>query len=640
MSDSELVVVVPQSFQAPILIERAGPSTRSSVRISELEIKCFRGIKSGQIRFRKLTVLIGANNSGKTTIVEALALLLGRDRLIRSLTEHDFYGSKPGISDRIEIIGTVTDFEPNDQAHHMDWFRQGRGVPKWIDAETGKLKPLQTIATDRLACQIAFAARFDQESLEVEGIRYFYDDHFMSDPFDEESGITSLPVSIIRDLGFFLVPASRTWDRLISFGSELFRRVVSYIGGKPAEAVLEERDRLRSPSRPLEDDPKLKELVEDVNSDIALLFGRPSQLKLRLTTTDSAGLLEAVVPHFAESSGVTIPSSRQGSGLISLQTLILLMRFGHLRVEKGEGFLMALEEPELHVGPALQRKLLHLLQALTTQTIITTHSPVVAAVPAPTQLVIIVNRDGQLQAKPLADAPVGREAPNWKRSLLFSDRGETVSAVMHSHILIPEGKTDVAWLQLLAKIADLTVDASSTTVLQHFTHEVGIVPTKDAAVVGVFEQIAAVHPSVAVLVDGDTAGNQYKAQLIALNHPPRSIIQWPAGWAIEDAVGWIAEADQAILSNQELGGAGIPNTPAQLVTELKNGTLKTDGIAHSIIADAFSTSVPCMRRVRHILALITSLSAGRSVATENATVATSAAGKTKIWTFNNACPGI
>jgi putative ATP-dependent endonuclease of the OLD family len=157
---------------------------------------------------------------------------------------------------------------------------------------------------------------------------------------------------------------------MISFGSELFRRVVSYVGGKPAEAVLEERDRLRSPSRPLEDDPKLKDLIDDVNSDIATLFGRPSQLKLRLTTTDSDGLLEVVVPHFAESSGVTIPSRRQGNGLISLQTLILLMRFGRLRVEKGEGFLMALEEPELHVAPPLQRKLLHLLQALTTQIII------------------------------------------------------------------------------------------------------------------------------------------------------------------------------------------------------------------------------------------------------------------------------
>jgi hypothetical protein len=43
-------------------------------------------------------MLRGGNNSGKSTVVEALTLLFGRDRLIRDLTEHDFYGSDPGES--------------------------------------------------------------------------------------------------------------------------------------------------------------------------------------------------------------------------------------------------------------------------------------------------------------------------------------------------------------------------------------------------------------------------------------------------------------------------------------------------------------------------------------------------------------
>jgi hypothetical protein len=48
---------------------------------------------------------------------------------------------------------------------------------------------------------------------------------------------------------------------MISFSSELFRRAVAYVGGNPAAAVLEERDRLRSPERPMEQDPKLAQLV-------------------------------------------------------------------------------------------------------------------------------------------------------------------------------------------------------------------------------------------------------------------------------------------------------------------------------------------------------------------------------------------
>ena len=55
--------------------------------IDSIEIKNFRGIKKGKIRFGKHSVIIGPNNCGKTTIIEALALLLGRDQMVRHLTE-------------------------------------------------------------------------------------------------------------------------------------------------------------------------------------------------------------------------------------------------------------------------------------------------------------------------------------------------------------------------------------------------------------------------------------------------------------------------------------------------------------------------------------------------------------------------
>ena len=93
------------------------------MRIHAIEIEGFRGIKSGKVRFGDFTVLIGPNNSGKTTIIEALALLFGRDRLVRSLTEHDFYGSCPRATDRIKVVATIADFAPNDPARHPDWFR-------------------------------------------------------------------------------------------------------------------------------------------------------------------------------------------------------------------------------------------------------------------------------------------------------------------------------------------------------------------------------------------------------------------------------------------------------------------------------------------------------------------------------------
>jgi putative ATP-dependent endonuclease of the OLD family len=62
------------------------------MQIVRLKVSGFRGVNSADIKLSRHTVLVGPNNSGKTTIIEALALLFGRDRLLRRLAEHDFHG--------------------------------------------------------------------------------------------------------------------------------------------------------------------------------------------------------------------------------------------------------------------------------------------------------------------------------------------------------------------------------------------------------------------------------------------------------------------------------------------------------------------------------------------------------------------
>ena len=348
--------------------------------IADLRIENFRGIRTGHIRFGAHTVFIGPNNCGKTTVIEALALLFGRDRMVRSLTEHDFFEGDPQPADRIRLVATIIDFDGDEPADHTDWFRDDRGVIKWWNPATGAVSAMRDDPTWRLACQIGFSARFDRPSLEVETARYFHDDDAMADVFVDEVW-TAVPARLIRDIGFFLVPASRTWDRVVSFGSELFRRVVASGAGQPAESVLGERDRLRAPQQPLEADSHLEPIIARLNAELAGFFRTQPRLHLRVTATDSDGLLEAVVPHYAQAgAALALPARRHGSGLISLQHLLLLLQFGRQRAEAHEGFWMALEEPELHVPPPLQRRLVHRIQALSTQTFVSTHSPMVAAI--------------------------------------------------------------------------------------------------------------------------------------------------------------------------------------------------------------------------------------------------------------------
>src|SRR3546814_11104766 len=65
----------------------------------------------------------------------------------------------------------------------------------------------------------------------------------------------------------------------------------------------------------------------------------------------------------------------------------------------------------------------------------TTHSSTVAAVPEPHQLSLVVNEGGEATGRPVCPTPL-RDASSPIRGLLLSDRDATVSALMHSAVLI------------------------------------------------------------------------------------------------------------------------------------------------------------------------------------------------------------
>lgn len=584
------------------------------MEIASLKIENFRGVQNGMIRFSPHTVLIGANNSGKTTVIEALALLFGRDRMIRQLTEHDFHGSNPQPADRIRLTATVIGFQGDDPAQHPEWFRDDRGIVKWWNAAIGIVHPARTDPAWRLACQIAFSARFHRPSLEVETLRYFHDDDTVGDVFDDETA-TPFPARLIRELGFFFVPAARTWDRTMSFGSELFRRVVAAGDGQPSESVLAERDRLRAPEARLEQDERLSPIVDRLNQELRGFFRTNPTLHLRVTPTDSDGLLESVVSHYAHNGvGLPLPAKRHGSGLLSLQHLLLLLQFGRLRVEAGENFWMALEEPELHVPPALQRRLVHRIQSLSRQTLVSTHSPMVAALADPSGVAVLRNEGGTLTSVPLLQSSLPANSPNSVRKLFQVNRVETIAAVMHDFLLIPEGRTDFEWLGLLVRAVDIHQSWAAADECR-FDAFVGVVPTHDGSVVRTAAAMSPLHPRVVALVDGDPEGVGYADALAAAGAPNSGIIlRWAAGQVLEDVIGWIINADAAVC----LPTISIDNPPTNvvnLVARLKNevratGGLKKDSSSYEAIAEAIGANDACCARARALLNAITEVAQG------------------------------
>lgn len=596
------------------------------MRILALDVKGFRGIRNGRLVLPDQVALVGPNGSGKSTIVDALSLVFGRQKLVHNLTEHDFSGSCPQPADRIRIVATVGGFPSNDPDRNTNWFRSGRSVEKWWDTETKLVIPEQQPGA-LLCAQIGFAARFDHEELTVKQIRYFQQHDDQEDPFDEEA-IDRFPDRLLSEVGFFVLPARRTWAATISFGSELFRKAVATLGGVPATTVINHRDALRSPSSPLEDDGALQPLIQSINTRMAQLVPGNPRLQLRVTSTDSESLLQALVPHYQLDEGGSLPAGRHGTGLISLQTLVLLLEIGRARKTAGQSFILALEEPELHVPPGLQRRLIGDAAAVSDQVICTTHAPRVAAFFEAPSIQILSrtstpadngeSRVEKLEGRPLSPASMVNE-PNSLVQLYTDHRARLVEALMFPRVLIPEGRIDFEWLRLLLDVAE-TGERTLCDDQSHvppFGSVVGVVPTRDSSVRVTFERLRSLHDHVGVLVDGDPTGDGYVADLIACSPTPCCVMQWPTGWDIEDAVRWTLDADAIVLLHEINARLDRQfQSLDELVAALKNtsgqsGGLKAHYMAHEDIAGAMRKSQLCVQRVERLLEAITRAALGR-----------------------------
>jgi putative ATP-dependent endonuclease of OLD family len=583
--------------------------------VRQLDIENFRGIKAAQVSFgERQTVLVGPNGAGKSTVLEAFALLFGRDRLVRTLTEHDFCGSNPEAGDRIRLIATITGFSSNTAVDHSQWFSERRGVPKWLDA-SGKLLPEPQSANDALCVQLGFCARFDRGELYVETIRYFHDDDAISDPFDEEV-IQSVPPRLLPEIGFFLVPAHRTWDRLVSFNSELFRRILESSGSLEAGEVLVERDRLRHDDHRVDLEGVLKELREGIDAQLKQLVPGSPGLELRLTATDTESLLQALIPHYRYTGSVSLPAGRHGSGLLSLQTALLVLQIAERRRKANQNVIIAVEEPELHMPPGVQAQVLHRLRNSSNQLVCTTHSPRVAAVCSATDI-RMVNPAGAASATvvPMLKAALPSSTKNGIRKLFHENRQSFIEALMHRFVLVPEGRTDAEWLRLFSLCA-VSEQLGECAESLPFGVVFGIAPTHDACVVDTVEKIIDIRSGVVVLVDGDAAGNEYVETVLKAARPPEHVAQWPKGSEMEDVVGWVLGNEQGLVQTIQTEMPTAPATIPEIVSWLKKPTrekgAKTDILAYEAVTTGILMSTRAKSRARSVLGAFVEMTDGKA----------------------------
>ena len=567
------------------------------MRICQIELHNFRGVKYGCVTLPKHTVLMGANNAGKTTIAEALTILFGRERMVRPISDWDFYGGSPKPDTRFYIIATITDFggsEMNDPTEFPDWFVGEKAArPVWwregastVSVETDP--PEGTL----LAAQIALAGCYDDEACEFETIRYFY--HGECDPFSD--GCDPVPPRVLRELGVFLLSSNREWDKLLSFGSSTFLKVVREYGALPGKTIDDLKDYLRSDVPKIEDSYPLSEILEAAEKELQsfLLIEEKSKLVYRPTSLDAVSVLQSLVAHIAKDEAFLLPVARHGAGMISLQAFLLLLAFAEQRRKNNRNFILVAEEPELHLHPSLHHRLVHRIRATSNQSIVTTQSPNVAAGYQPHEVIFVQNNGGALTATPLRREPIRQITKNSVRKLYLAHRDAFYEALMGGTILVPEGIYDYEWLCLWQRLAQSAPETVASLILRPVT----IVPTHDGAIIETYQEIARFRPDALPVVDGDNNGEENLIRLCDLNMNLQRIIRYGNGAAVECLAAWILEpalSDPGTTLDTLLSGA-YNRTLKGLQDALANSTNKKDrDLRENLVWESLNNSECCER---------------------------------------------
>lgn len=421
------------------------------MKVVRLTIDNFRGIKSAELLFDGHTLMVGTNNVGKSTLCEALDLVLGPDRLNRfpPVDEFDFYnatyivppaadGEQPQIVPlRIEAVL----IEPGAEIAA----KCGGNMEFWHLAEQRLLGPGELAAANPPAVvpclRVETVGRYDPDEDEFEAKTFF--SHSPDAPAGE---LTAVPKPIKRLFGFLYLRALRTGSRALSLERGSLLDIILRTKGVRTSLWEKTIDRLRGldiEADAAEIAPVLRSVERRLARYIALEYpGNATKLHVSELTREH---LRKTMTFFLALSADQghVPFPHAGTGTINTLVLALLSFIADL---KPETVIFAMEEPEIAVPPHTQRRIAEYLLTKTTQAFVTSHSPFVIEKFEPSKTLLLALKDGVLTARRVSDA-TGLKDNDYKR---FSRSGLSECMLGRAAIVV-EGVTELHALPVVAR---------------------------------------------------------------------------------------------------------------------------------------------------------------------------------------------
>jgi putative ATP-dependent endonuclease of OLD family len=392
-----------------------------SIRIDTIRISGFRGIENLELFLPRVTVLLGQNNSGKTSVIKAMQLALGD--YSRYLSDEDFYISNDEI--RKENITVDLRIVPVDSGTRSTEF------PEEWQQEFGD--KIQAEADGRQFVAIRTTAKPDR----VKG--GYCVDRFHLDFWPEKEQWESSRVNSKNKLGkrldsipFISIDAQRDIHNELKEKSSFIGQVLSSVEYETRDVEILERMVADINKEAIEKSEPLKQLKNHLDN-LNQSFSGSGKTELTPFPKKIRDLSKRFSVHFGASEKNSFSMEYHGMGTRSWASMLTVKAFIELlaknhRMEAEPFFpIIAAEEPEAHLHPNAQRTLFEQLESTTGQTIISTHSPYLAGMSKLINLRGLVSTSNTVKSAQLIEGLdpediniLQREIMRFRGELLFS----------------------------------------------------------------------------------------------------------------------------------------------------------------------------------------------------------------------------
>jgi putative ATP-dependent endonuclease of OLD family len=409
------------------------------MKIVRVSIKNYRGIHNCNLFFGDKVVLVGDNNTGKSTILNAIDLVLGPERLNRFpvVNEHDFHGGQylgtEGSEQEIFIELVVTDLSAEQQRYfggHIEWWNSQSLA--FINPPTPESTDIETVSP---AIRVFFSGKYTKEEDNFEGGTFY------SWPKIENEKFQKFTTKDKRYCGFLLLRTLRTGSRALSLERGSLLDIILRLKEKRLTMWEEILEQLRS--LPVAENTELGigEILETVQDSVKELV--PSdwienpKLKISDLTREH---LRKILTLFIETGAIgsngqsySAPFYYQGTGTANMIVLALLSQIAKLK----QNVIFAMEEPEIAIAPHTQKQVVKKIWMLSSQSIFTSHSPYILEEFDPSGILVLHNNSGEL-AGCAATLPESIKLKRYRREF----RKSFCEALLAKHVFLTEGKTE------------------------------------------------------------------------------------------------------------------------------------------------------------------------------------------------------